>query len=118
MQHWAAQRDEQKALAFFCELMTFHSFEDLLVLDEMARDRSAMRSLFGRGSRGSVPIERNVPHYRGQRISALCVFTLEKSARRPSRFVRFYVHKINTSTFGVRMPGCSTLYRIRASKST
>ena len=75
VQHWAAQRDEQKALAFFCELMTFHSFEDLLVLDEMARDRSAMRSLFGWGSRGSAPIERNVPHYRGQRISALCVFT-------------------------------------------
>ena len=27
MQHWAVQRDEDKALAFWCELMTFHSLE-------------------------------------------------------------------------------------------
>ena len=55
--------------------MTFHSLEDLLVLDETSRDRSAVRGLFGWGSRGSAPIERNVPHYRDQRISALVVFS-------------------------------------------
>lgn len=75
MQTWAAQRDEQRAQAFWCELMTFHSMEEILVLDEMARDRSAMRGSFGWGARGCPPVQGYLPHYRDQRVSALCAFS-------------------------------------------
>ena len=75
MQTWAAQRDDQRAEAFWCELMTFHTMEEILVLDEMSRDRSAMRGSFGWGARGCPPVQGDLPHYRDQRVSALCAFS-------------------------------------------
>lgn len=47
MQHWAVQRDEQKATAFYAELMSFYSLQDLLTFDETAKDRSALRASYG-----------------------------------------------------------------------
>ena len=56
MQHWASQRDDAKRLLFFCELMSFYVFEELLTLDEMAKDRRALRASFGWSARGCPPI--------------------------------------------------------------
>ena len=60
MQHWAVQRDEDKALAFWCELMTFHRIDDMLVIDETAKDRRALKGSFGWGARGCPPVDDQV----------------------------------------------------------
>lgn len=75
MQHWAAQRDEHKAQAFFAELMSFYSLTDLLTLDETAKDRSALRASYGWWFRGLTPVQTDIEHRRDERVSALCMFS-------------------------------------------
>ena len=75
MQHWATQRDDAKAVAFWNELMTFHSIEDLLVIDETAKDNRDLKGSFGWGARGCPPVEGRLPLGRDVRVSALCVLS-------------------------------------------
>jgi hypothetical protein len=75
LQVWASQRDDAKALLFYMELMSFYYLEDLLVLDETAKDRSDLRPSFGWGARGFPTIVRYQELRRDERVSALCCFS-------------------------------------------
>ena len=71
----ALRRDEQKAQYFWLEIMSFYTADQLLVLDETAKDRRAGRADIGWGMRGSVPCVRDWYLTRGGRVSALTLFS-------------------------------------------
>ena len=75
MQHYALRRDDLKAQAFWCEIVTFYSLDDLLVGDETAKCVGCMRSQRGWGQMGVTPYDRDVTLSRGRRVSALTYFS-------------------------------------------
>lgn len=78
LQHFALRRDADKARAFWLEMMTFYTMEDMLVLDETAKDRRDMRRSFGWGARGCPPFATDSFPTRGGRTSALCVLSSQR----------------------------------------
>ncbi|KOO35943.1 hypothetical protein Ctob_016485 [Chrysochromulina tobinii] len=57
------------------ELMTYYTADQLLVLDETAKDRRNLRPNIGWGFRGITPYVRDWHLTRGGRISALTLFS-------------------------------------------
>ena len=55
--------------------MSFYTADELLVLDETAKDRRAGRADVGWGLRGSTPFVRDTYLTRGGRVSALTLFS-------------------------------------------
>ena len=58
LQHFALRRDEQRAQAFWTEIVTFYSLDDILVGDETAKCIGALRRTHGWGQVGITPIDR------------------------------------------------------------
>lgn len=75
VQHFARKRDEDKARDFWMELMTYYTADQLLVLDETAKDRRNLRPNIGWGLRGVTPYVRDWHLTRGGRVSALTLFS-------------------------------------------
>ena len=75
--HFAAQRDAQRAQAFWTELLTFWDASQICVLDETAKDLSVFRRSWGYGIRGQPPIAPDAAPLRDMRVSSLCAFTLD-----------------------------------------
>jgi len=75
VQHFALKRDAIKAQYFWLELMSFYTAEEVLVEDETAKDKRAMRSTVGWGLRGQTPVVRDPYLTRGTRTSATTLFS-------------------------------------------
>jgi len=73
IQHLALMRDEDRARAWLSEMVTFFSADEILALDETAKDRRAYRSTIGWGLRGRAPTVRDEFKTRGGRVSALTI---------------------------------------------
>jgi hypothetical protein len=75
LQNWASERDDLRCHAFLVELMTFYSMHELLTLDETSKDRRALKASFGWHVRGCPGVEGAISYRRGDRWSALCIFS-------------------------------------------
>lgn len=76
LQHYAYKRDEVKAAAFWTELMSYFSAEQMLVGDETSKDRRALRQSLGWGVRGEKVFATDSFPTRGPRVSALCLLSV------------------------------------------
>ena len=75
MQHYALRRDEHKAQAFWTQITTFYTLDQLLVGDETSKEPGCMRSPRCWGQMGITPYERDTVLSRGRRVSALTYFS-------------------------------------------
>jgi hypothetical protein len=98
VQHFARKRDEEKARDFWMELMTYYTADQLLVLDETAKDRRNLRPNIGWGFRGITPYVPDWHLTRGGRVSALTLFS-----SRGFEDWRMTKGTFNTSAFQVRL---------------
>ena len=62
LQHYALRRDEIKALDFWIKINTRYKADEILVVDETAKDRRMLRSDFGWGVRGKTPLRVLIVH--------------------------------------------------------
>lgn len=76
LQHYAYKRDEVKAAAFWTELMSFFTAEQMLVGDETSKDRRRLRQSVGWGVRGEQVFATDAFPTRGARVSALCLLSV------------------------------------------
>ena len=97
IQHLALRRDEDRARAWLSEMVTFFSADEILALDETAKDRRAYRSTIGWGLRGRAPTVRDEFRTRGGRVSALTIVS-----HRGFEDWRFNDGTFNADSFQVR----------------
>ena len=99
VQHIAKKRDDLKAQYFWMEIMTFYTADELLVVDETAKDLRTIRTDVGWGLRGQTPHVRDEFLTRGGRVSALTLFS-----HIGFEAWRFTPNTFNTITYQVHCP--------------
>ena len=77
LQHYAVQRDLGAARQCWTEIMTYWRADQMLIVDESAKDTNVLRRSCGYGFRGNPPIAPDVAPLRDMRVSSLCLFTTD-----------------------------------------
>ena len=75
VQHFAMKRDADRARLFLLEINSLCTANQILVVDETAKDRRTFRATIGWGLRGCAPFVRDEFLTRGDRVSALTLLS-------------------------------------------
>jgi len=96
--------DRDRARAWLRELLTFHSVDELGVLDETSKDLGVLHGAFGYSLRGTLCVSQDeMLDHRKTRVSALCLYTIYGGfldwALTEGTFTKEYFNHVTTENF-------------------